>query len=47
MKYKSNKRKKPSSRLGSWLQILASLLAGTGAFLVGLAEILDVIIKSE
>lgn len=47
MKRKSNKRKKPSSRLGSWLQVLAVLLAGIGTFLVGLADILKIILKLD
>ena len=38
MKYKSNKLKKPSSRLGSWLQQL-------GMFLAGIAALLKVILE--
>lgn len=45
MKRKSNKRKKPGKRPGSWLQVSAALLAGIGTFLAGLAEILKVIFK--
>lgn len=44
----SSKKKKPVSRkAGSWLKILAEILAGTGAFLTGLAQILEIILKSE
>ena len=45
MKYKSHKRKKPSVRLGFWLQELCKCLAEIGAFLLGLAEFLKVIFK--
>lgn len=47
MKYKSSKRKKPrkAKPRGSWLQVSAALLAGIGAFLAGLAELLKVIFK--
>ena len=44
---KSNKRKKPSSRLGFWLQVLAALLVGIGTFLTGLSDILKIILKPE
>lgn len=47
MKRMSSKKKKPISRkIGSWLKILAEILAGTGAFLTGLAQILEIILKS-
>lgn len=47
MKYKSHKRKKPSSRLGFWLQEICKCLAEIGAFLLGLAEILKIILRPE
>lgn len=48
MKRKSSEKKKPVLRkTGSWLKILAEILAGTGAFLTGLAQILEIILKSE
>lgn len=47
MKRKSSAKKKPVlHEAGSWLRILAAVLGGTGAFLSGVAEILEIILKS-
>lgn len=45
MKRKSNKQKKPKKNFGSWLQEFCKCLAEIGAFLLGLAELLNVIFQ--